>query len=373
MEYVKRVFIDFSAESMMAPWIYLCFNKEFTPGSGGQGGAATLGESMLNKSNLGKSMNSSKIGGYQGTSTNVNKSGVGALAADGVEASVFEEDLNLENEFGYLTDEDSVFHSFEQPEEAKPFPRPGKRMNLNKENRENSKEIKSVLKRYTEKSKTYEFLVKFEVRCDWEKAKRAKESTSLNEQGDKDSDGSIADAGKRNIPGAKELREHKEQDKKNLRDEARYFWDDKLLEDPTKVFEYANPFNPDMNERVLINYLMELVVKSASMLSLVGASGRPDESMKILEMSLNREDAMMEKSKLCIFKIGLMYVVLPFKVTKIEVRTRNVIINTRPSFEAISKFIGIYLTAYEEQDEKDREERSDWEEAQRLKAIEEAK
>ena len=73
-------------------------------------------------------------------------------------------------------------------------------------------------------------------------------------------------------------------------------------------------------------------------------------------MSLNKEDAMMEKSKLIIFSVGTLFIIIPFKMTKIEVRMRNVVINTRPKFEAISKFISIYLNAYEEQEAKDKEE-----------------
>ena len=81
----------------------------------------------------------------------------------------------------------------------------------------------------------------------------------------------------------------------------------------------------------------------------------------------------MEKSKMCLFRIGMLYVIVPFKLMKIEVRTRNVFMNIRPKFEALSKFIGIYLQAFKEQDEKDKEERKEWEEEQRLKAIEEEK
>ena len=59
-------------------------------------------------------MNSSKIAGYQGlgTSTNVNKSGNPMLPGE-VNNSQFEDELNIEMEFGYQTDEDSVFYSFE--------------------------------------------------------------------------------------------------------------------------------------------------------------------------------------------------------------------------------------------------------------------
>ena len=28
VEYVKQAFIEFAAESLIIPWIYLCFNKE---------------------------------------------------------------------------------------------------------------------------------------------------------------------------------------------------------------------------------------------------------------------------------------------------------------------------------------------------------
>ena len=73
--------------------------------------------------------------------------------------------------------------------------------------------MKSILKRFTESSKTYEFLVKFEVQL---------------EQADNSSVASVGDPAKVGIPG--ELLEHK-QDKKNLRNEAKYFWNDKLLED----------------------------------------------------------------------------------------------------------------------------------------------
>ena len=72
------------------------------------------------------------------------------------------------------------------------------------------------MKRFTEKSKTYEFLVKFEVEM------------NSNEKED-DSDASeIPDANKLNVPGFKESYDHK-QDKKTLRKDAKYFWNDKML------------------------------------------------------------------------------------------------------------------------------------------------
>ena len=64
VEYVKQAFIEFSSESLMAPWIYLSFNKEFSSGNVGPGSFTQNLSESLNKSKLGMSVNSSKIGGY---------------------------------------------------------------------------------------------------------------------------------------------------------------------------------------------------------------------------------------------------------------------------------------------------------------------
>lgn len=34
IEFVKSAFIDFSAESLMVPWIYICYNNEFSADHG---------------------------------------------------------------------------------------------------------------------------------------------------------------------------------------------------------------------------------------------------------------------------------------------------------------------------------------------------
>ncbi len=71
--------------------------------------------------------------------------------------------------------------------------------------------------------------------------------------------------------------------------------------------------------------------------------------MRILEMSLNREDILLDKSKLLLLRLENIFVVVPFTITKIEVRMRNMIINMRPKFEAISRFTQIYIDVYNEQ------------------------
>ena len=78
--------------------------------------------------------------------------------------SQFEEDLKIDKEFEYCTSEDSIYKSHEQNAEIEPtFPRLGNGTSISKEIKSNVKAIKSVLKKFNDSSKTYEFLVKFEV------------------------------------------------------------------------------------------------------------------------------------------------------------------------------------------------------------------
>ena len=114
------------------------------------------------------------------------------------------------------------------------------------------------------------------------------------------------------------------------------------------MFDSSRPFNRTINEKVLLNFLIELVTKASNLLQCVAAQERPSDPMKILEMSLNKADIMLDKSKVLILKLESIYVVVPFTIAKIEVRMRNMIINMRPKFEAISRFTKIYLDVHTE-------------------------
>ena len=95
-----------------------------------------------------------------------------------------------------------------------------------------------------------------------------------------------------------------------------------------------------------MSQMLEIVIKSSHMLSLCGAMGRPNDNMRVLEMSLNKRDILLDKSKVIIVRLDKLYVIVPFTMTKIEVRTRNLVINMRPKFEAMTKFIQMYLKTY---------------------------
>jgi hypothetical protein len=76
------------------------------------------------------------------------------------------------------------------------------------------------------------------------------------------------------------------------------------------------------------------------MLSMV--SEAPDE-LRILEMSLNKNDILLDKSKLVVLKLKKLFVVIPFTMSRIEVRVRNVMLNERKKMEGISRFVEFYL------------------------------
>ena len=111
---------------------------------------------MLNRSFLpNRSLNTSKFGGL---GTSVGNKSQPVVPEDNLSQDEAE---RQDDEFAYCTHEDSIFKSFEDPEEDQGYPRPGAGISTNKESKSNVKTIKSVLKKFSESSKTYEFLVKF--------------------------------------------------------------------------------------------------------------------------------------------------------------------------------------------------------------------
>lgn len=115
-----------------------------------------------------------------------------------------------------------------------------------------------------------------------------------------------------------------------------------------------------MDERALFGFLVEIVAKAGNLLSCVGALGRPSDQMKVIEMSLNKTDIMLEKSKILIMKLDKIFVIVPFSLAKIEIRMRNVIINMRPKFEAIQRFAVIFLALHAEQAKIEKKAEAAW-------------
>jgi len=74
----------------------------------------------------------------------------------------------------------------------------------------------------------------------------------------------------------------------------------KQLREETKYFELGNPFNREVNEKILVSFLLEMLHKSNNLLNMVSAAkatsteGKTNmaDELEILEMSLNKDDVM---------------------------------------------------------------------------------
>lgn len=70
--------------------------------------------------------------------------------------------------------------------------------------------------------------------------------------------------------------------------------------------------------------------------------------MNIIEMQMNKTGVMLGKTKLFIVRIDGVYFVLPIEITKIEIRLRNVLINSRTMMEVIAEFAMFYYKMLQE-------------------------
>jgi hypothetical protein len=110
---------------------------------------------------------------------------------------------DLERSFEYKTDEESIYKSFTHDPKELPLS-VTKKFALNTESKENKKIIKDMLKRFSEKTQTYEYMVKFNMTVE-----KTDEST-ISLQGN--TPGHLIDQKERRRYVRKELREFKKQD-----------------------------------------------------------------------------------------------------------------------------------------------------------------
>ena len=89
------------------------------------------------------------LGGGLGTSMNINKSNMGLLGANDANqynSGINESGLDIENEYGYATDEDSVFAEFVQKDEDKVIQRLGRKVGHNSDIAATKKQVKQLIR-----------------------------------------------------------------------------------------------------------------------------------------------------------------------------------------------------------------------------------
>jgi hypothetical protein len=91
--------------------------------------------------------------------------GIGAAGGSSAMGGVGDSDMDIE--FGYCSEEESIFQSFSQDME-RVLPKVSKKYSLKEDPKGTRGQIKDVLKRYTDQTRTFEFMIKFKIEMDSE-------------------------------------------------------------------------------------------------------------------------------------------------------------------------------------------------------------
>lgn len=67
------------------------------------------------------------------------------------------------------------------------------------------------------------------------------------------------------------------------------------------------------------------------------------DSLKYIEMQMNKSNSIMSKGKLVCIKLDKIFIVLPYTYSKIELRMRNIMTNQRDLLDSISHLMNFYL------------------------------
>ena len=67
------------------------------------------------------------------------------------------------------------------------------------------------------------------------------------------------------------------------------------------------------------------------------------DNIRYLEMQMNKKESLLEKAKIVCVKLDKIFLIVPYTISKIEIRMRNLIINNRDILEGISHFMQFYI------------------------------
>lgn len=67
------------------------------------------------------------------------------------------------------------------------------------------------------------------------------------------------------------------------------------------------------------------------------------DNLKYIEMQLNKKELLLEKAKIACVKLDKVFLIIPYTVSKIELRMRNILMNNKKILDGISHFMNFYL------------------------------
>lgn len=198
-----------------------------------------------------------------------------------------------------------------------------------------------MITRFTEKTKTIELLVKFHINVE-----KTDEST-ISMEGN--TPGEIVDQKERRRFIRKEMRE--------FRNSLAY--DSKTLVDDKNIFQ--NLMNVFTKANLMLNIIYQANIdKYRQDSKAMKNMSKPDmaqykkdkhmplappitDNVRYIEMQMNKQESLLEKAKLVCVKLDKIFLIVPYTISKIEIRMRNLIINNRDILEGISHFMQFYI------------------------------
>lgn len=60
-------------------------------------------------------------------------------------------------------------------------------------------------------------------------------------------------------------------------------------------------------------------------------------------MQLNKDNSILEKMKIIVVKLDKIFILIPYTISKIEIRMRSILINNKNIMDGISHFMNFYL------------------------------
>ena len=205
-----------------------------------------------------------------------------------------------------------------------------------------------MIKRFTEKTQTYELMIKFNMTV--EKTDESTISMAGNTPGD------IVDQKERRRYVRKEFREYEKEE----------FYPFHQADASAEIFKSENLFNKLLdlftksNQMLNIMYQDEYDRQRYHMHKLSLCKDNKEEAeykrnhpemdhvpnkdvLKYIEMQLNKKNMLLEKAKIVCVKLDKVFLIVPYTVSKIELRMRNILINNRRVLDGISHFMSFYL------------------------------
>jgi hypothetical protein len=283
----KKLFLNLGSQNVIIPWMFLVYTSDVD--------INLQPEEIDNPGSKKKhSLNSTHFSKNHGISNIGNN-----------------QESDPEIEFAYNSDEDSVFSAFNHYDK-KTYK--GKKYNkgVEKSAKEAKRRSRGLIKELEIKDNVLKMLFKFNI--DLEDSRYDEEQKVLDQS---------------------RVSAEEEKDKKAQ------------LKNDFLEFKNSKYFKSEPEKDKLMEELFQLAVSANSIMKICGDK----QTFNSIEMSLNKDNVLLDKSKMLIVKINSLLLVIPIKIARIEVKLRNTFfINEQPTLSSMAMFVQFYLSTYAKKD-----------------------